>query len=119
MPPNLLGLIIAAVGTIVTVGVAVGLPALAVIAVKYFKFRERELTLEMEHRQKSQQKDLVIEQRVQRLEDALTALDHDVRVRLGIGPSEVPADRADLFEGPAAREAEQEKPADPIPIKGR
>ncbi|HZR08820.1 MAG TPA: hypothetical protein VFA79_09590 [Myxococcales bacterium] len=116
MPPNLLGLIIAAVGTIVTVGVAVGLPALAVIAVKYFKFRERELTLEMEHRQKSQQKDLVLEERMQRLEDALTALDHDVRVRLGIGPSEVPAYRAELFEGPAT---EQENPVDPIPIKAR
>ena len=89
MQPNLVGLIIGVVGTIVTVGVAVGLPALAIIAIKYFKFRERELTLEMEYRHQSQQKGLDIEQRVQRLEDALSSLDHDVRMRLGIGRSQV------------------------------
>jgi len=118
MQPNLVGLIIGVVGTIVTVGVAVGLPALAIIAIKYFKFRERELTLEMEYRHQSQQKGLDIEQRVQRLEDALSSLDHDVRMRLGIGRSQVSISHAELFEVPAAPEAEQ-GPLDPVPIKAR
>src|SRR5438876_6857731 len=86
MSSQLIGLMIAALGTIVTVAMAVGLPALAVIAVRFFKFKERELTLEMEYRQKSQQHELAIEQqvqgvekRVQRLEEVLTSLDRDVR----------------------------------------
>ena len=84
MSSNLLGLVIAAVGAIIFAGVAVGFPALAIVCVRYLKLKERELTLEIEYRQKSQEQDLALEQRVQRLEDALTALDHDVRVRLGI-----------------------------------
>ena len=84
MSSNLIGLVIAALGAIIFVGVAVGFPALALVCVRYLKLKERELTLQVEYRQKSQQQDLALEQRVQRLEDALTALDHDVRVRLGI-----------------------------------
>ncbi|MGZ6124466.1 MAG: hypothetical protein ACXWLR_05875 [Myxococcales bacterium] len=103
MSSQLIGLVIAALGTIITVAVAVGLPALAVIAIRFFKFKERELTLEMEFRQKSEQQGLALEQRVQRLEDALTALDHDVRVRLGIGEAAAPlSSQPDLLEGPPA-----------------
>jgi hypothetical protein len=90
MSSNLIGLLIPAIALIVSVLVMVGLPALAVVAVRYFKLRERELTLEMEFRQKSQHKDLDLEQRVQRLEDAFASLDQDVRLHLGIGPSSTP-----------------------------
>lgn len=101
MSSQLMGLVIAALGTIVTVTVAIGMPALAVVFIKYFKLKERELTLEMEYRQKSERQDLALEQRVQRLEDALTSLDHDVRVRLGIGESASPLQsHPDLVEGP-------------------
>ena len=110
MSSNLIGLVIAALGTIITVAVAVGLPALAIVAVKFFKFKERELTLDMEHRQRSEQNELALEQRVQRLEDALTALDHDVRVRLGIGPQAAPPPSdADLMEAPASPDARRPK----------
>jgi len=108
MSSNLIGLIIAALGTIVTVAVAIGLPALAIVAVRFFKFKERELTLGMEHRQKSQQHELAIEQRmqgveqrVQRLEEVLTSLDHDVRDRLGIesSPATSLSSHPELVEG--------------------
>jgi hypothetical protein len=90
MSSNLIAYLIAALGIIVSVTAAFGLPALAIVLVKYFKLKERELALEMEFRQKSQQQGLAIEQRVQRLEDALTSLDHDVRVRLGIDQTATP-----------------------------
>ena len=58
----------------------------------------------MEYRQKSQQQELAIEQRVQRLEDALSSLDHDVRARLGIDQPVTPlASRPELLEGLAAK----------------
>src|SRR4051812_15882523 len=95
MPPML----IPALAFIVIVLLAVGLPSLAVVIIKYFKLRERELAIEMEYRQKSQQQGLAIEQRVhgveqrvERLEQVLTSLDHDVRDRLGIKSS--PATRS-------------------------
>jgi hypothetical protein len=90
MSSDLIAYLIAALSIIVCVTAAFGLPALAIVAVKYFKLKERELALEMEYRQKSQQQGLAIEQRVQRLEDALTSLDHDVRVRLGIDQTAAP-----------------------------
>jgi len=124
---ELIGLVIAALGSIVIVAMAVGLPALAIIAVKFFKFKERELALEMEHREKSQQQELAIEQRVQlveerveRLEDALTSLDHDVRVRLGIGQSATPLpSHPDLLEGPGAPDAQPGKSLDPSRTNAR
>lgn len=114
MSSQLIGLVIAALATIITVAVAIGLPALAIVAVKFFKFKERELTLEMEHRQRSQEQGLALEQRVQRLEDALTSLDHDVRVRLGIADtSKALPSNPDLFEAPAGAEAQRRKSHDP------
>jgi hypothetical protein len=80
--------LIPAVATILIVMMAFGFPSLAIVIGRYFKMRERELALEMEYRQKSQQQQLAIEERVQHIEDALTRLDHDVRVRLGeVAPS--------------------------------
>ena len=128
MSTELIGLVIAALGTIVTVTVGVGLPALAVIAVRFFKFKERELTLEMEYRQKSQQQELVIEhrvqgieQRVQRLEEVLTSLDHDVRDRLGIESSQATSlsSHPELVEGPAAPDAQREESLESVPTKAR
>jgi hypothetical protein len=114
MEPNLIGFAMAAVGVIVTVSVAVGFPSLAVVAVRFFKFKERELTLEMESRQKSQHQLVALEERVQRLEDALTSLDHDVRVRLGIDGSATPlSSRPDLVEGPATPDAQRDTSLDP------
>jgi len=84
MSSNLIVYLIAALTLIVGVLVVFGFPALAIVAVRYFRLKERELVLEMEYRQKSQQEQLTIVERVQRLEDALTSLDHDVRVRLEI-----------------------------------
>ena len=128
MSSNLIGLIIAALGTIVTVAVAIGLPALAIVAVRFFKFKERELTLGMEHRQKSQQHELAIEQRmqgveqrVQRLEEVLTSLDHDVRDRLGIesSPATSLSSHPELVEGPPAPDAQREESLEPVPTKAR
>jgi hypothetical protein len=121
MSSNLIGLLIPALAVIVIALLAFGLPALAIVVVKYFKLKERELTLEMEYRQNSQQQELAVEQRVQlveeraqRLEDTLTSLDHDVRVRLGIDKSATPlSSHPDLLKGPGAPEAQREKSLDP------
>jgi hypothetical protein len=102
MSPNLIGYLIPAVTTVVCALLMFGLPALAIVAVKFFKFKEREVALEMESRQKSQHQLGAIEQRVQRLEDVLTNLDHDVRVRLGIEQGTPSPSEADLMQGPAA-----------------
>jgi hypothetical protein len=99
-----LDLLIRAIVCIVLAPMVFGFPAIAIVLIRYLRLKERELALEMEYRQKSQQQNLAIEQRVQRLEDVLTSLDHDVRVRLGIksqSPTEL-ASRPDLVEGPAA-----------------
>ena len=121
MSSDMIPYLIAAVGLIVSVLMVFGFPALAIIAVKYFKLKERELTLEMEHRQKSQQQNLAIEDRVQRLEDVLTSLDHDVRVRLGIEqPASPLQSHPELLEGPAAApDAPQGKSRNPSPTKAQ
>jgi hypothetical protein len=90
MSSNLIVYLIAALTMVVCVSAAVGIPALAVILIRYFRLKERELALEVEYRQKSEEQQLATDQRVQRLEDALTSLDHDVRMRLGIGQSTTP-----------------------------
>ena len=120
MSPQLISFAMAAVAMIVTVSVAVGFPSLAVVAVKFLKFKERELTLEMEFRQKSQHQLAAVEERVQRLEDALSSLDHDVRVRLGIVGSATPlSSRPDLLEGPAEPDAQRDTSKDPSRINVR
>ena len=120
MSSQLIGLVIAALGTIMVVATAVGLPALAIIAVRYFKLKERELTLEMEYRQKSEQQNVALEDRVQRLEEVLTSLDHDVREHLGIERHASPlSSRPDLVEAPGAAEPERERSRDPTWTKAR
>jgi len=108
MSSNLVVYMIAGITMIVGVLGVFGFPALAIVAVKYFKLKERELVLEMEYRQKTQQEQLTLEQRVQRLEETLTSLDHDVRVRLGIEQSDAAlATRPELLEGPSAPEPQR------------
>lgn len=75
MSTELIGLVISLLGAIVFITAAVGIPAVALVCVRYLKSRERELALEIEYRQKSAQQDLAIEQRLRRIEDALN-LDH-------------------------------------------
>jgi hypothetical protein len=98
-----------------------GLPALAVVVVRFLKFKERELAMEMEYRLKSQQQGLVLEQRVQgleqrmqRLEEVLTSLDHDVRDRLGIeaSPATSLSSHPELLEAPAAPDARRQPALD-------
>jgi hypothetical protein len=105
---ELIAYLIAGVTMLVVALVAVGLPSLAFVVVKYFKLKERELTLELEYRQKFQQHQLATDDRVQRLEDTLTSLDHDVRERLGIQKSDpAPSSSSELSKGTAVRESDQ------------
>src|SRR6185503_9280656 len=96
-------LLIPAIATVMIVLVAFGAPSLALIAVKYFKLKERELALDSESRHKSEHRQDAIEQRVQRLEEVLAELDRDVRERLGIERPAAAAkpSRSELFEGSA------------------
>ena len=87
MSSNLIVYLIAALTLLGSALAVFGFPALAIVAVKYFKLKERELTLEMEYREKSLQQHQALEPRVQRLEEVLLNLDHDVRARLGIEPA--------------------------------
>jgi len=128
MSSQLIGLVISVLGAIIFIGVAVGLPALAVVALRFFKFKEHELTLEMEYRRKSQQQGVAIgqqvqglEQRVQRLEEVLTSLDHDVRDRLGIESSAATSlsTHPELVEGPAAQNAQREDSSDQSRTRAR
>ena len=122
---NLLGLVTAAVGAILFIGVAVGVPALAVVMLRFFKFKEHEMTLEMEHRRRSQEQDVAaeqrveaVEQRVQRLEQILTSLDRDVRDRVGIASAASSlSSHPEFVEAPAAPDARGDKPPDQAPTK--
>ena len=116
MSSNMVMYLIGALTMIVCVAGIFGFPALAVVAVKYFKLKERELTLEMEYRQKSQEQHVAMEERVQRLEDTLSALDHDVRVQLGMKSLGADPER---LEGPAAQDPEVAQPRDPSWLKAR
>jgi hypothetical protein len=95
---------IAALIPIVSVLAVFGFPVAIVFVIKYFKLKERELAVEMESRQRSERQQLAIEQRVERLEEVLLSLDHDVRARLGI---EQAPSRPELMEAPASADTEQ------------
>jgi hypothetical protein len=85
-----------------------GFPVALVLGIKYFKLKERELALEVESRERSQRQQLAIEQRVERLEEVLISLDHDVRARLGIEQPATPLPiRPDLLEAPAGAASQQ------------
>ena len=110
MSSNMIAYLMAGITMIVSALVVVGFPALAIVVVKYFKLKERELTLDIESRQEWQQQHVALEQRVQRLEDVLSSLDQDVRVRLGIDQSATPLpSHPELLEGPAAPEVQRKK----------
>ena len=111
--------LIGALTMIISALAVFGLPALAIVLVKYFKLKERQLTLEMEYRQRAHQQQLAHDERVQRLEDVLTSLDHDVRERLGIGSSTPLPSRPELVEGPADVEAPGEQSREPSRSKAR
>ena len=105
---------------IVSVLAVFGFPVAIVFVVKYFRLKERELAMEVETRQRSQQQQLAIETRVERLEGVLLSLDHDVRARLGIEqPVAASPSRPELMEGPAGTSAGQESAAGPIRGKVR
>jgi hypothetical protein len=106
MSSNLITYLLAAITVITMVLVTFGFPALAIVVVRYFKLKERELAFEMEFRHKSEQQQFAVEERVQRLEEALATLERDVRLRLGLDESAtvVPPD-AQLSEGRTAPEA--------------
>jgi hypothetical protein len=119
MSSNLVAYLIGAITMIIGVLAVFGFPALAIVAVKYFKLKERELVLEMEYRERSQQEHLAVDQRVQRLEDALTSLDHDVRVRLGIDHTSSPLSRPELVEDLSGPDAPRGLSLDPSRAKAR
>ena len=62
-----------------------------------------------------------VEQRVRRLEEVLTSLDHDVRDRLGIesSPATSLSSHPEFVEGPAAPDAQREQSLDPSRTKAR
>jgi hypothetical protein len=119
MSSNLVAYLIGAITMIVGVLAVFGFPALAIVAVKYFKLKERELVLEMEYRERSQQEQLAVDQRVQRLEDALTSLDHDVRVRLGIDRTSSSPSRPELVEDLSTPDASRGRSLDPSRTRAR
>src|SRR5437764_6642914 len=101
MTSDMIGALIPIVAVLATFG----FPVAIVFVIKYFKLKERELALDVEARQKTQQQQFAIEERVRRLEDVLVNLDHDVRTRLGLEQPGAPtASRPDLLEAPAAGE---------------
>ena len=80
MSSNLITYLIAALTMIVCAIAAFGFPAVAIVLIKYFKLKERELVLEMDYRQKAREQQLITEERLQRLEQVLSSLDRDGRL---------------------------------------
>jgi len=99
MTSDMIGALIPIVAVLATFG----FPVAIVFVLKYFKLKERELAIDVETRQKAQQQQLAIEERVRRLEDVLINLDQDVRARLDVGQPGAPLpSRPELLEAPAA-----------------
>jgi hypothetical protein len=90
---------------IVAIAVTFMFPVALVATIKWFKLKERELQMEMDSRKFTGQ---ALEQRVQRLESVILALDADLRAKLTAS-----APRAELMEGPATSQAEQPPLLDP------
>ena len=105
---------ISALIPIVSVLAVFGFPVAIIFVIKYFKLKERELALEVESRQRTERQQHAIEQRVERLEEVLLSLDHDVRARLGI---EQAPSRAELMEAPASAGSEQARSLPGSPVK--
>ncbi|MCA1826512.1 MAG: hypothetical protein ABR567_22800 [Myxococcales bacterium] len=92
---DLLQFVLMLVTMIVGIVALVGIPALAIMVVRYLKLKERELTFRMQSGEGSQDRQVALEERVKHLEQTLASLDRDVRVKIGI-------ERTDLLEGPDA-----------------
>jgi hypothetical protein len=95
MSTELIGLVISLIGAIVFITAGVGIPALAVVCIKYLKLKEREQMLEMEYRRDAQQGDLRIDERLRRIEEILNLPAH-----------------ADVFEGPATSDVQRTEAAE-------
>jgi hypothetical protein len=70
---------------IVAITMTFGCPVLLVATFKFFKLKEHELQLEAEYRRSS---GAALEQRVQRLESIILALDADLRAKLSAAAPE-------------------------------
>ena len=95
MSSDMISHLITAATFIVGVLAVVGLPALAVVVVRFLKFKERELTIEMEYRQKSQHQLLAFEQRMEGVEERVQRMEDP-----------------ELLEGPAAPDARRQPSLD-------
>ena len=80
---GLFNFFVTALAAITAIAVAVGIPSLAFVAVRFLKFKERELTAEIESRYNLQQHVLELEQRVERLENAPLGLEQNVGLPTG------------------------------------
>jgi hypothetical protein len=106
MDAKMLDALIPIIAIICTFGFPVGI----VYVWKFFKLKERELQVDAEVRKTS---GAALEQRVQRLESIILALDSDLRQKLGAGPA-----RAELMEPPpAAQHSQQPGPSIGNPVK--
>ncbi len=98
---------------IVAILAVFGFPVVLVYLWKYFKLKDKELQIDAELRRTSGQ---ALEQRVQRLESIILALDSDLRAKLGAADAaqaNAPAreaDRASLMQPPAREEGVQPGP---------
>jgi hypothetical protein len=95
---------------IVAILTTFGFPVALVFVWKWFKLKERELQLDADFRKTSGQ---ALEQRVQRLESIILALDADLRAKLTAAPP------AQLMEGPATQESGQAGPDSALPARVR
>ena len=82
-------MIVPAVAFLACVTAMFGFPSVAIVVIRYFKLKERELTVEMEYRDKAHQQQLALEERLRRIEDALST-DPEMRARLGVEQSATP-----------------------------
>ena len=89
-----------------------GFPVALVFVWKWFKLKDRELTMDSEMRKTAGQ---ALEARVQRLESVILALDADLRAKLRDAGQE----RTELFESPATPETDQPGPLLKVPGKTR
>ncbi len=97
MDAHILEALIPIVAILATFGFPVGL----VFVWKWFKLKDKELQIDSELRMKAGD---ALEQRVQRLESIILALDADVRTKLAAAPP------GQLMEGPATSEGGQAGP---------
>ena len=96
MTPSMLENVIIPVVAIVS---TFGFPVVLVYVWKWFKLKEKELQVDAELRRTSGQ---ALEQRVQRLESIILALDTDLRAKLGAAEPQ-----RHLMEAPATQEGVQ------------